>query len=431
MTAGELVGSRRRLRLSSFALPPASLVRVTGADTALNTAFALAELGFSPEEVAETGYALTGAGAALLPLSPASGAVHYVGPHFRWEVSGFWPTVREEIALGGQALGDAAVRDRVQAGEIFRALGLVPLLERHPQRLSGGETAKVVLAAHLVHAPRALALDRVLAELDRPTRQHVLAQLPTWVPQATFVIDEGLEGRFDALVSTDGDAAEWRKGLGESAGRGVPPSDTALTLRVIGTEDRAPNGSLELLGFTVLRDGREVFPPQDLAARNGDLVLVQGPNGCGKTTLLEGIAGLLEGRGGVVVKRAAKTTAPGCAFALSPQDPLADITEVDARRELALASGGAGPLAAALAELDFPAELLRAPLHEDVGLRKLTSVVAATLRGRPVCLLDEPTIYLGRALKPVALRAIRRYLERGGIVLCSTHDEDLIDQLGG
>jgi energy-coupling factor transporter ATP-binding protein EcfA2 len=419
LTGGELVGSRRRLTWSSRTLPPGCVVRVVGNDTALNTAFALAQLGFPAADVAETGYVLASDASTSSGGSP-SVLRHYIGPHFRWEISGFWPTVREELALGGKLPVDPLTDDAI------RVLDLAHLLERHPHRLSGGETAKVVLAAHLVHKPHHLVLDRVFAELDAPARRGVLASVRSWIPAATFVLDEGLDGTFDATVSTDGPMAEWRADAGKDTEPTSWGKEAGLTLKVNRARIPAPECTLELRDFTVARDSGDVFPPQRLQLGGGDLVLVQGPNGCGKTTLLEGVAGLLTARGELHIRRDGKRLDPLRAFAFSPQDPQGDITEMGAQRELELACSDAGMLAAALAEVGFPAGLLRTPLHEDVGLSKLTSVVAATLRGRVCCLLDEPTIYLGRALRPIAERAIRRYREHGGIVFCSTHDAELV-----
>ncbi len=437
----ELAGPRRRLRLPPQALPLPCVVQVTGDDAALNTAFALAWLGFPQEDLAETGYALvSGKGREEWRTDPAPGSAprHYIGPHFRWEVSGFWSTVREEIALGGTA-------HEARVTELAQELRLDSLLLRNPGRLSGGETAKLILAAHLVQRPRWLVLDRVLGELDVGIRAAVLRHLKAWVPDGlVLVIDDTITGDAatagaDWTVSTDGAAAEWR--AGRAAARGAvqrspasTPAAEALNLARVRTRAGRPTSEIELSRFTVTRAAGPVFAPLDCVAGSGDLVLVRGPNGCGKTTLLEGLAGLLERQGrlaatsnGAPLDTASLNSAR--VFAFSPQDPQCDITEIDIERELALACGDARAVPRALAALDFPPELLRTPLHEDVGVQKLTSVIAATLRGRPCCLLDEPTIYLGRPLREVAERAIRRYLMRGGIVFCSSHDAEFIDSL--
>jgi len=415
----ELVGRRRRLRIPAQSLPIPCTVHVSGSDGALNAALALAWLDFPRDFLAETGFAL-----AAHPEDPAprGDGCHYIGPHFRWEVSGFWSTVADEIAMGAKSPRAAWLE------EIIRVLRLDPLLSRDPGQLSGGETAKVILAAHLAHRPRHLVLDRVLGELDGITRAEVMRHLGRWVPGGiVMVTDDSITAGFDRAVATDGDVAAWSLGAALPLA-GPDPLHESLTLENVNATPGDPAPRIRLEKFTALREV-PVFPPVDCAAAAGQFVLVRGANGSGKTSLLEGMAGLLRSEGRIAAWANGGPVAANRAFAFSPQDPLCDITELDIERELALACGDAGSVPGLLNELDFPPHLLHEPLHEEVGLQKLTSVVAATLRGRPACLLDEPTIYLGRALRPVAERAILRYLAKGGVVFCSSHDGEFVHTL--
>ena len=75
-------------------------------------------------------------------------------------------------------------RRRVPAGEtrvdfdqVLALLGLEPLLERRPDRLSGGEAQRVAIGRALVASPRLLLLDEPLAALDLPRRAELMAYL--------------------------------------------------------------------------------------------------------------------------------------------------------------------------------------------------------------------------------------------------------------
>ncbi len=96
-------------------------------------------------------------------LPPAERGVGYV-PQDR----ALFPTlpVREQLAfaLVLRSLGQAAIADRV--GELAELLGLVDLLDRMPDRLSGGEAQRVALGRALAHRPSVLCLDEPLAALD-------------------------------------------------------------------------------------------------------------------------------------------------------------------------------------------------------------------------------------------------------------------------
>ena len=70
----------------------------------------------------------------------------------------------------------ASVNSRGDAA-IVELLGLGPLLDRLPERLSGGEQQRVAIARALLSAPRLLLLDEPLAALDHARKQEILPYL--------------------------------------------------------------------------------------------------------------------------------------------------------------------------------------------------------------------------------------------------------------
>jgi ABC-type sugar transport system ATPase subunit len=86
-------------------------------------------------------------------------------------------TVRQhlEFAVRLRKSPPAVIRERVD--EMSALLGITPLLERHVQGLSGGESQRVALGRALSFHPAVLLLDEPLSALDDATRGEMYALL--------------------------------------------------------------------------------------------------------------------------------------------------------------------------------------------------------------------------------------------------------------
>ena len=119
-------------------------------------------------------------------LRPDSGEVMVGGRRVAGE--GVWvPPEERRVAYVPQGLGlfphlsvvenVAFGADRDRAAAMLEVLGLTPLAERRPERLSGGEAQRVALARALVTEPSLILLDEPLAALDIGARREVRAWL--------------------------------------------------------------------------------------------------------------------------------------------------------------------------------------------------------------------------------------------------------------
>ena len=87
-------------------------------------------------------------------------------------------TVRGNLDYGmRRALRPTAGTEAGGFASIVELLGLGPLLDRFPERLSGGEQQRVAIARALLTAPRLLLLDEPLAALDHARKQEILPYL--------------------------------------------------------------------------------------------------------------------------------------------------------------------------------------------------------------------------------------------------------------
>ena len=74
-------------------------------------------------------------------------------------------TVRQNL-LFGRWFAPARERRAANLDDVVDLLGIAPLLDRRPGRLSGGEKQRVAIGRALLASPRLLLMDEPLASLD-------------------------------------------------------------------------------------------------------------------------------------------------------------------------------------------------------------------------------------------------------------------------
>ena len=164
-----------------------------------------------------------------------------------------------------------------------------------------------------------------------------------------------------------------------------------------------------------LRGGRLLFEHLGFALGPGDALVVRGPNGVGKSSLIRLAAGLLAPAAGAVRctgERAllAETAALDTECALG--DALCFWARLDGRADAvddALDTVGLGELAR------VPVRLL------STGQRRRAALARVIAGGAPIWLLDEPSNGLDAAAVAMLERAIERHRAAGGIALIATH----------
>jgi heme exporter protein A len=174
-----------------------------------------------------------------------------------------------------------------------------------------------------------------------------------------------------------------------------------------------------------VRGGREVFSGLDFAASSGEALVVTGPNGSGKTSLLRLIAGLLVIEGGSIGLEGgdSELTLPEQAHYLGHRDALKPALSVLENLSFwrDFLGGEAFDAAAGLATvgLDHAAQLPAAFLS--AGQRRRLSIARLIALRRPIWLLDEPTNALDAAGQSMFATLMSDHLARGGLIVAATH----------
>jgi ABC-type Mn2+/Zn2+ transport system ATPase subunit len=184
---------------------------------------------------------------------------------------------------------------------------------------------------------------------------------------------------------------------------------------------------LEIEGLTVLRGTQEVLANFNLNVSSGECIVLSGPNGCGKSTLIEAAAGLLPIKSGSIsIQRP---------FGLTLQDDGVHGDElVHERLGLASAVAGASSDSSSILEKRWNIEHRSADriAHLATGMRRRISVIQGLLpayagNSPQLCLLDEPSVGLDTASVTLLIEDIKALQEQGHAFVIASHDQRFED----
>ncbi|MFC6760350.1 heme ABC exporter ATP-binding protein CcmA [Sulfitobacter porphyrae] len=167
--------------------------------------------------------------------------------------------------------------------------------------------------------------------------------------------------------------------------------------------------------LTLARGGVPVLTGLSLALVPGQALILRGPNGAGKTTLLRSIAGLqppLSGRiEGAQDRVAYAAHADGLKAMLSVTENLAFWARIF----------GTSDITPALDAFDLHGLADRLAGTLSAGQKRRLGLARLLVTGRPLWVLDEPTISLDTGAVALFAAALRAHLARGGAALIATH----------
>lgn len=334
-------------------------------------------------------------------------------------------TVWHELAFGLENLGIPQDEMRRRVAEVAHFFGIEPWVRSSVESLSGGQKQLVNLAAVLALRPRLLLLDEPTSQLDPNALKQFLFMLAR--------VNRELGITIIMTTHTPEDVADYltqRIELDEVGRTGSRREvEASLEGRWTAWEQRVARPGRHEYALEArelfFRYGRKepwVLRGVDVRVRPGSVHALVGGNGCGKTTLLKLLAGVLTAQRGKVANSLSGEQV------LLPQDPKALLVCDSVAEELAewraRCGYGAEDERAMLGRFGLSGLERRHPYDLSGGQQQKLALAKLLLCDPQLVFLDEPT----KGLDPVSCactsQMLRALADEGRTVVFVTHDLD-------
>jgi energy-coupling factor transport system ATP-binding protein len=336
-------------------------------------------------------------------------------------------TVINEVAFFPENLGIEPSALKKSVYDAMELTDIISLAKRRIQTLSGGERQRVALASVLAADPEIVVFDEPISQLDSQNSEVFKKTLISLTEKGKMII-----------------VAEHKLSNFEHPGiTKIMLSDGILLQEVINSDDfETLTSSQSPINQTAISSAEQIWKLQDVkvgiqdhsliedlnvGGSAGEISVITGANGSGKTSLLRTIAGLLKPLSGSVEQGTDR-------IAYLPQEPgvLLHRNSVRAEVEQTLKwsnikdSNAAGRI---LEILNLTNLADRDPRDLSGGQRQ-RAAIAAVLAGKPkLALLDEPTRGMDAAARSSLASSVNMLASNGASVVVATHDDELGKQL--
>ncbi|MBF1294014.1 MAG: ribosome-associated ATPase/putative transporter RbbA [Neisseria sp.] len=366
-----------------------------------------------------------------------------------------YPTlsVYENIDFHARLFGlDGQERTR-QIARLMEATRLAPFSDRAAGKLSGGMKQKLSLCCALVHSPDLLILDEPTTGVDPLSRRQFWALVDDLrreragmtVIVATAYIEEAQ--RFERLLAMDaGRLLENKPTADVLADYGTDVLEEAY-VKMLPPEKQQGSGGLDITPFVPDPDAPPAMEAHGLTKRFGDFTAVDhvsftiqkgeifgflGSNGCGKSTTMKMLTGLLEATEGAATLLGKPIDAGGLdtkmrvgymSQAFSLYEELSVRRNLDLHARLyQMGAKGAAAVEEALQQFDLADVADTAPASLPLGIRQRLQLAAACLHHPEVLILDEPTSGVDPAARDMFWRHLLKLSREDKItIFVSTH----------
>lgn len=387
--------------------------------------------------------------------------------------------VSAELSFGLESLGTNKSEILGRVGEMAAYFGIEDIYSKRIDELSGGQKQLCSLCAAVVQSPQILLLDEPAAQLDpigTSKLYSVLRRLNSELGTTLIIAEHDPREVFefcDKVIVLDGGSAvcyddkesfikaaekdpSLRGYIPACAKAVMPLGKTAFTVKeakniIEGTfkpvekaaqqdaEKSRDAYALEAVNvyFRYSRADRDVARCAELSVRQGEVFAVAGSNGCGKTTMLKLLGGILRPWQGKItingknIRSYKGNTLYRGNIAYMPQDPYDLFISQTVRGELEGTCRDMGEkhsYSELCEKFGISGLLDMHPYDLSGGEIQKCAMVKLLLTKPQILLLDEPSKALDPQARDMLGQTLRELAKQGKTVILATHDLDFAAQ---
>ena len=298
-------------------------------------------------------------------------------------------------------------------------------------QLSAGQKQRLLLACLLTRHQEILILDEPFAYLDAAGVSLLLDLLHQRVRQGQAILL--IEHRLELLRPLcdrayridDGQISPWTLSEQKQAHPALKEADAMETSSPAHAFTARVESNLILQTHDVSWGGYPAFP--DLRIHPQEVVLLKGDNGCGKTTLLKLLSGLLKPTTGQLDLLAHDVTrwsvvkiAQLVGFVL--QNPNHQLFADSVQSEVMQPSVSPDQAEALLVQMNLKHCADKHPHALSQGQKRRLALAAVLARQPRICLLDEIMVGQDPTSLSLMLQTLKTFTDRGGTLIFTSHD---------
>ncbi|WP_262029267.1 ribosome-associated ATPase/putative transporter RbbA [Microvirga sp. Mcv34] len=362
-------------------------------------------------------------------------------------------TIRENIEFFGRVFGEAQSEREARMDELLAGTGLAPFADRSAKKLSGGMKQKLGLCCSLIHDPDLLILDEPTTGVDPLSRrqfwrliERIRARRPNLsVLVATAYMEEA--ERFDWLAAVNagkivatGSPTQLERATRacsvEEAFIALLPEHERMVPQTISTPQRSNENAEPVIiaeGLTRRFGDFTAVDHVSFTINKGEIFGFVGSNGCGKTTTMKMLTGLLPSSEGEVrlfgrpldgrdLDARRRVGYMSQAFSLYSELTVRQNLDLHARLFHLPAQKAKARIAELVETFDLVEYMDNQAQNLPLGIRQRLSLAVAIVHEPDLLILDEPT----SGVDPIARDQFWSFLtdlarNRGITIFVSTH----------